>query len=85
MPEISRFLGIVIGMFYRDHAPAHFHAVYGEHEVTIDVVTGAVVGRFPSRALALVQEWRRLHTSELLDDWVRARQGQPLSNIAPLE
>jgi len=85
MPEISRFLGIVIGMFYRDHGPAHFHAVYGEYEVTIEVETGMVSGRFPKRALGLVQEWRTLHAAELLDNWARARDGKPLADIAPLE
>ena len=56
MPEISRFLGIVIAMYYRDHAPPHFHALYGEHEVTISIATGEVNGDFPKRALAHVQE-----------------------------
>ncbi len=85
MPEISRFLGVVIGMLYREHHPAHFHAVYGEYEVTIEIESGSVAGRFPKRALALVQEWRTLHTKELLDDWARARRGEPLASIAPLE
>ncbi len=72
-------------MFYREHHPAHFHAVYGEYEVTIEIESGSVAGRFPKRALALVQEWRTLHTSELLDNWGRARRGEPLASIAPLE
>jgi hypothetical protein len=54
VPEISRFLGIVIAMYYRDHAPSHFHALYGEYEVTIEIATGAVNGEFPRRALAHV-------------------------------
>lgn len=61
MPEISRFLGIVIAMYYRDHAPAHFHAVYGDHEITVEIATCAVNGSFPGRAMAHVQEWRALH------------------------
>jgi hypothetical protein len=85
MPEICRFLGIVIGMFYRDHAPPHFHAVYGEYEVTIEMETGIVAGRFPKRALGLVLEWQNLHKAELLENWERSRQGQPLKGIAPLE
>jgi len=56
MPEISRFLGIVIGMFCREHAPAHFHAVYGDYEVTVEIETGVVKGRFPRRALRLILE-----------------------------
>jgi hypothetical protein len=85
MPEISRFLGIVIGMFYSEHGAPHFHAVYGEHEVSVEIETGRVHGSFPPRARGLVLEWSRLHRQELLDDWERARAGQPLRRIAPLE
>lgn len=85
MPEISRFLGIAIGMFYSEHGVPHFHAAYGEHEVSIEVESGTVHGDFPLRALRLVLEWAALHKQELLDDWQLARQGQPLKRIAPLE
>jgi hypothetical protein len=61
MPELSRFLGIVIAMYYRDHAPPHFHAIYGDHEATVNIQTGEVNGQLPKRALAHVQEWRLLH------------------------
>ena len=57
MPEISRFLGIVIAMFYSDHAPPHFHARYGAHEVIVCIDDGAVEGYFPRRALGLLLEW----------------------------
>jgi hypothetical protein len=85
MPEISRFLGIIIAMFYRDHEPAHFHAIYGEFEITVDIMTGTVTGSFPRRALRLVQEWRELHQDELLEDWRLARLRQPLQRVDPLE
>ncbi len=85
MPELSRFLGIVVGMFYREHGVAHVHAVYGEYEISVEVETGAVHGRFPTRALKLVLEWMNLHTQELLENWQLAEQGQPLKRIAPLE
>jgi len=85
MPEISRFLGVVIGMFYSEHGAAHFHAVYGEYEVSIEIESGTVHGEFPNRALRLVLEWAALHQRELLDNWQLARQGQPLKPIAPLE
>lgn len=49
MPEISRFLGIVIAMYYRDHAPPHFHAIYGDFEVTVEIASGRVNGDFPKR------------------------------------
>ncbi len=58
MPELSRFLGIVIAMYYRDHGPAHFHAIYGGFEITVEVETGRVNGNFPPRALAHAHEWR---------------------------
>ncbi len=85
MPEISRFLGIVIGMFYREHGVAHFHAVYGEHEISVEVESGAVHGSFPPRALRHVLEWAALHKAELLTNWELAREGKPLNRIAPLE
>ncbi len=85
MPEIARFLGIVIGMFYSEHGVAHFHAVYGEYEASIEIESGAVHGELPPRALRLVLEWAALHKAELLDDWQLARQGQPLKPIVPLE
>ena len=85
MPEISRFLGIVIGMFYREHGVPHFHAVYGEHEISVEVETGTIHGEFPPRALRLILEWAELHKAELLENWQLAREGQPLERIAPLE
>ena len=85
MPEISRFLGIVIAMYYRDRAPPHFHALYGEYEVTVNIATGEVNGVFPKRALAHVQEWRALHRQALADTWTLARASKPLPRIDPLE
>jgi hypothetical protein len=85
MPEISRFLGIVIGMFFNEHGPAHFHATYGEYKVTVDIQSGVLRGEFPPRAERLVLEWAVLHKQELLENWERARQRQPLNRIAPLE
>ena len=85
MPEISRFLGIVIGMFFNEHGLPHFHAVYGEYTITVEIESGTVRGEFPPRALRLVLEWAQLHRPELLDDWERARRRQPLERIPPLE
>lgn len=59
MPTISTFYGILIRMFFSDHAPPHFHARYGEFEATVDIATlGVIEGQLPRRALNLVQEWR---------------------------
>ena len=85
MPEISRFLGIIIRMYFRDHAPAHFHAEYGEYEITVDIETGVISGRFPKRALRAVLEWCDLHRDELMVNWEAARNRKPLSKIEPLE
>ncbi len=86
MPEISRFFGIVIKMFYDDHIPPHFHAEYGDHRALIGIRTLSVfAGHLPPRALGLVIEWATLHRQELLSDWERARAKQELHKIPPLE
>ena len=86
MPELSRFFGIIIRMFYSDHEPAHFHAIYGEYEALIEIDTLAVFrGSLPRRAVALVLEWAALHRNELRDDWRRARAGEMLNQIEPLD
>lgn len=85
MPEISRFLGIVIGLYYKDHAPPHFHSVYGEYEIIVEIETGVVQGRFPRRALQHVLEWLATYRDELLEVWQLARKGRPLKKIPPLE
>lgn len=85
MPEISRFHGVVIAMYYNDHSPPHFHARYGGDEVRIRIEDGLVEGRFPRRALGLVLEWYALHRLELFRDWELARERMPLKPIDPLE
>jgi len=85
MPVISRFFGVVIAMYWRDHAPPHFHAKYGDDEVTIDIRTGEVTGTISKRALAMVDEWRLLHLDELLANWERAAAREFLRRIDPLE
>jgi hypothetical protein len=86
LPRISQFFGITIVMYYNDHAPAHFHALYAEYEITLVIGTlERLSGDLPRRALALVLEWSALHRAELLLDWDKARQGLPLDPIAPLE
>jgi len=86
MPEISRFFGIVIAMYYRDHVPPHFHASYGEHQASVEIETLEFSeGSLPPRATALVIEWAVLHREELRENWDRARLRQPLVPIRPLE
>ena len=85
MPEISRFFGIVIHMYYGEHGVPHFHAIHGEHEISVHVQSGLIHGSFPGDALRHVMRWAELHGPELLTNWERARQGKPLHRIAPLE
>lgn len=86
MPTISRFYGIVIKMYFREHPPPHFHAEYGEHEAVIDVVSGAVIsGQLPPRALRLVREWTSMHSDELRENWMmRVRAHEAPAAIEPL-
>lgn len=86
MPEISRFLGIVIFMYWDDHAPPHFHARYGDEwaKVRISPVS-LLAGRLPPRVLALIVEWTSVHEAELLANWDRCRRREALAPIPPLE
>lgn len=86
MPEISRFLGIVIRMYFLDHDPPHFHATYAGAEARIRIrPVGLRHGALPPRALALVVEWATLHQAELLENWRRLHADEPAAKIAPLE
>jgi hypothetical protein len=86
MPEICRFFGIVIAMFYDDHNPPHFHAAYGEYRAAITIETLSVMeGYLPPRALGLVIEWAFMHTGELIADWNAAREQKPLFAVEPLK
>lgn len=86
MPEVSRFFGIVIALYYNDHAPPHFHAKYAGQDAAIDIQSGEVTeGSLNRRALKLVEEWRQAHVDELMEDWDLARSRHPLNRIAPLE
>jgi hypothetical protein len=85
MPRISAFYGIVITIYYRDHDPPHFHAVYGEYQAQIMIATlEPLHGELPGRALGLVREWGELHRTELEANWDRARAHEPLDTIQPL-
>ena len=86
MPEICRFLGIVIKMYFDDHNPPHFHAEYGGDLALIDIRNLSVFsGKLSPRVTGLVIEWATIHQQELIDDWERAREQKDLNRIAPLE
>lgn len=72
-------------MYMREHAPPHFHAEYGEYEITVEIESGVVTGKFPRRGLMAVLEWYQLHQVELMENWNAAAQRMPLNRIEPLE
>ena len=85
MPRISSFYGITIAMYYREHGPPHFHALYAEHEAALAIESLEVTAGFlPPRALRLVREWARGQRDELLENWQRAQRKEVLKAIAPL-
>ena len=85
MPEICRFYGIVIRLFFDDHNPPHFHAQYSGDEAVIDIRNlGVIAGGLPTRAAGLVVEWASLHQDELLECWEKAQELEPLGKIDPL-
>ncbi|WP_066454970.1 DUF4160 domain-containing protein [Castellaniella caeni] len=82
MPTISMFDGILIQMFWDDHAPPHFHALYAGYEVLIDIRTMQVLqGEMPGRTLSLIQKWGRLHQAGLSENWKLCQSNQPLKKI----
>ena len=86
MPEISRFLGIVIKMFYNDHNPPHFHAEYAGATAWIDIDDLVLFhGHLPRKQMQLVLAWAALHQDELQLNWSRARRGEAVEPIAPLD
>lgn len=86
MPEISRFYGIIIKMYFDDHTPPHFHVQYGEYHASLSINTlGIISGNLPPRALGLVTEWGTINKKKLLADWKRAKNLEPLEKIPPLK
>jgi len=86
MPEVSRFFGIVIRMYFDEHLPPHFHAIYGSYEAQVGIDPIMVLeGRLPHRAISMVIEWAALHQRELMNNWGRLRRDQSIMKIEPLE
>jgi hypothetical protein len=86
MPEISRFYGIIIRMFYNDHSPPHFHVIYQEYEALVAIDTLKIMeGDLPKRAKTLAIEWAIEHRDELMDNWKKAIEREPLDKIEPLD
>ena len=86
MPEVSRFYGIIIALYYNEHNPPHFHAKYGEFKAEIDIRTLQILkGALPKRAKTLVLEWADEHRDDLMQDWELAREKSELKAIEPLK
>jgi hypothetical protein len=86
MPRVSTFYGVVIYMYWneRDHPVPHFHAHHAGLRASVSVDGVVLAGDLEARALSLVLEWARAHSEELLVNWERARQNQPIIAIPPL-
>lgn len=84
MPRISIFFGIVVYMYYDDHNPPHFHALYDGLEAMFDFNGNLIRGNISSKARQLIKEWCGLHSGELEENWQRAKEGKPLNWIEPL-
>ncbi len=85
MPEISRFLGIRIMMYFSEHNPPHFHVEYNDHRATIDIKTfGILEGKLPAKVLGLTVEWAENHQNELLENWNNLRESGEYHKIEPL-
>jgi hypothetical protein len=86
MPTISRFYGILIQMYYKDHNPPHFHAIYNVFKAVISIYDYSVLeGDLPPKALGLIMEWTKFHQKDLLRDWELAKNMKELFPIDPLE
>lgn len=85
MPEICRFFGIIIMMYYKDHQPPHFHAKYGDQRGVFSITElNLIEGILPKRVISLVLEWAFEHRDELISDWELMEKGKPLKKIQPL-
>ncbi len=85
MPELSRFLGIIIYMYFNEHNPLHFHAEYNEHSAAISITNfGVIEGKLPAKVLSLVVEWAQEHQEELLHNWNSIRETGEYAKIDPL-
>jgi len=85
MPELCRFYGIVVRMFYDDHNPPHFHIEYQDYKALVEIDSGVVKGEMPRRALKLVYEWLDLHKDELLNNWETMNDTGDYDKIDPLK
>jgi hypothetical protein len=85
MPEVCRFFGIVVRMFFDEHPPPHFHADYAEDSAVIGIQPIEVLQTtLPQRALSMVLEWAARNQRGLMENWERLGKGQALERLPPL-
>lgn len=84
MPTICMFYGIIIRMYFVDHQPPHFHAVYQDHEAVFDLYGEVLKGNMPRKQIKLIAAWTEIHREELLANWNLATNSEPLYTIEPL-
>ncbi len=85
MPEISRFFGIILFLYWKDHNPPHVHFSFGEYQCNIGVIDRIVDGQAPAKVVAMVNKWLDLHEPEVLSLWEKAQRGEPIGKIEPLK
>ena len=86
MPEVSRFFGIIVAMYYKEHAPPHFHAKYAGQRAAFSIQDLEIIeGHLPRRAVSLVLEWAFQHREELMENWRRVEHREALLKINPLD
>jgi len=86
LPEVSRFFGLLIYLYYNDHPPPHFHVRYGKHEAQIDIRTLEVIaGSLPRPQLALALAWGFLRQGALMNAWEAVSKSKHPGRIPPLE
>ncbi len=85
MPTICKFLGIIIRMYWSEHQPPHFHAIYDDYEIEVNLLIGMITGEFPAKQLKKVIEWSNVNRNELLENWELVQSGQNPKQIEPLK
>ncbi|MGM9709085.1 MAG: DUF4160 domain-containing protein [Prevotella sp.] len=84
MPEICRFYGIVIYLYWMDHNPPHIHVMYSGYECTISIMERIIEGKIPAKVIAKVNQWIDIHQDEILKQWAKASRGESIEKIEPL-
>jgi hypothetical protein len=85
VPVLSTFFGIVVRVYFDDHAPPHIHVQYAEYRAVVEIASGKLMGgSLPQRCARMVEEWRVAHLAELQATWDAAQNSELPQRIAPL-